>query len=158
MIRITKLFLVLLFCCNFTYVAKVNAATIHATSCSQSDMQSAISSASDGDMIIVPSGNCTWTSAVTLSGKAITIQGAGIDVFEQEPVPPDNPLLKMDNVIVTPHYIGLTEEFFVTIWHEIAGQISRIIRGEVPHTLVNPEVWDKPEFQSKLKAFREALG
>ena len=34
------------------------------------------------------------------------IAGAGLDVFEQEPTPADNPLLKMDNVIVTPHSAG----------------------------------------------------
>jgi phosphoglycerate dehydrogenase-like enzyme len=36
------------------------------------------------------------------------IAGAGLDVFEQEPVDPDNPLLKMDNVVVSPHSAGTT--------------------------------------------------
>ncbi len=85
------------------------------------------------------------------------IQGAGIDVFEQEPTPPDNPLLKMDNVIVTPHSLGWTDEVWSNKWEENLGQISRIIRGEIPEALVNREVWDKPEFQSKLKKFRESL-
>ena len=43
------------------------------------------------------------------------------------------------------------------MWQEIAKQVSRIIRGEIPQKLVNREVWDKPEFQSRLKKFREAL-
>jgi phosphoglycerate dehydrogenase-like enzyme len=85
------------------------------------------------------------------------IGGAGIDVFEQEPTPADNPLLKLENVIVTPHSIALTDEFYTTMWYEIRDQIIKMMRGEKPGTLVNPEVWQKPEFQSKLKRFLEAI-
>jgi D-3-phosphoglycerate dehydrogenase len=84
------------------------------------------------------------------------IQGAGLDVFEQEPTPSDNPLLLMDNVIVTPHALGHTDELFIMMWNEILGQISLVIRGEVPEGLVNREVWGRPEFQAKLKRFQEA--
>ena len=84
------------------------------------------------------------------------IRGAGLDVFEQEPIPPDNPLLQMDNVIVTPHALGWTDEMFITMWNEILSQISQIIRGEVPEGLVNREVWHKSRFQSKMKKFQEA--
>jgi len=86
-----------------------------------------------------------------------TIQGAGLDVFEQEPTPPDNPLLKMENVVVTPHALCFTDEFFIVMWQEIAKQVSHIVRGEIPQTLVNREVWDQPVFQSKLKKFHESL-
>jgi len=79
------------------------------------------------------------------------IQGAGIDVFEREPNPSDNPLLKLENVIVTPHSIALTDEFYITMWQEITNQIVHLMRGEKWPTLVNPEVWDKPQFQKKLK-------
>lgn len=86
------------------------------------------------------------------------IQGAGIDVFEQEPTPSDNPLFKLENVIVTPHSIALTDEFYTIMWEDITNQIIQMMRGEKPATLVNPEVWDKPQFQSKLKKFLEAIG
>ncbi len=92
--------------------------------------------------------------------KALTegwIQGAGIDVFEQEPTSADNPLLKLENVIVTPHSIALTDEFYTTMWYEIRDQISKMMRGEKPGTLVNPRVWEKPEFQSKLKRFLDEI-
>ncbi len=85
------------------------------------------------------------------------IRGAGIDVFEQEPTPQDNPLLRMDNVIVTPHAMAWTDEFFNTCWNQISKQISQIIRGEVPDHLVNREVWFRSEFQVKLKRFREEI-
>jgi D-3-phosphoglycerate dehydrogenase len=85
------------------------------------------------------------------------IQGAGIDVFEQEPTPLDNPLFKLENVIVTPHSIALTDEFYTIMWEDITRQIVQMMRGEKPATLVNPDVWDKPQFQSKLKKFHEAI-
>jgi len=85
------------------------------------------------------------------------IRGAAIDVFDQEPTPPDNPLLKLDNVIVTAHAMAFTDEFLTSVWEQIHKQISQIIHGEVPGGLVNREVWDKPEFQSKLKKFLESI-
>ncbi len=85
------------------------------------------------------------------------IRGAGIDAFEQEPTPADNPLLKMDNVIVTPHALAWTDQMFLVQWEQITNQMSQIIRGERPEALVNKEVWDKPEFQAKLKAFQAAI-
>ncbi len=53
------------------------AATINAASCSQADVQAAINSANTGDTIFVPSGTCTWSSALTIN-KGITLKGAGI--------------------------------------------------------------------------------
>lgn len=85
------------------------------------------------------------------------IAGAGIDVFEQEPTPPDNPLFQLDNVILTPHSIALTDEFYLNMWQIIVDQIEKMRCGEKPETLVNPEVWDKPEFQAKLKDFVAAF-
>jgi phosphoglycerate dehydrogenase-like enzyme len=85
------------------------------------------------------------------------IQGAGLDVFEQEPTPPDNPLLRMDNVVVAPHALGHTDQFFMESWNQKLRQVSQIIRGEVPEALINREVLDKPEFQAKLKRFRVGL-
>jgi D-3-phosphoglycerate dehydrogenase len=85
------------------------------------------------------------------------IRGAGLDVFDQEPTPPDNPLLKLDNVIVTAHQMAFTDQFLASVWEIIVNQITQIMHGEVPDGLVNREVWDKPEFQSKLKKFQEAL-
>ena len=85
------------------------------------------------------------------------IQGAGIDVFEQEPASGDNPLFKLENVIVTPHSIAMTDEFYITMWELIAKQIRQMIDGEKPEKLVNPEVWDRPGFQNKLKKFHQEM-
>ena len=85
------------------------------------------------------------------------IAGAGIDVFEEEPLSPDNPILKMDNVIVTPHAIGSTDEIWQNKWDENISQVASIIKGEVPEALVNGNVWNQPLFQAKLKRFQEAI-
>lgn len=55
------------------------AATIDAASCEQSAVQAAVDAAADGDTVAVPAGSCTWAAPVFTSGKAVTIQGAGID-------------------------------------------------------------------------------
>jgi hypothetical protein len=60
--------------------AHADAATGSAASCSNTDVQSAINSAAAGDTVLVPAGNCTWTGAVAISGKALTLRGAGIGV------------------------------------------------------------------------------
>lgn len=56
-----------------------------------------------------------------------------------------------------PHSLGWTDEAWEGKWEENLRQISGIIRGEVPKSLVNREVWDKPHFQSKLRKFHESL-
>ncbi len=53
--------------------------TIVATGCSQAEVQSAIDAARDGDTVQVPAGTATWTSTVRVTGKSITLLGAGID-------------------------------------------------------------------------------
>jgi hypothetical protein len=55
-----------------------HAAEVNAASCSQSAVQAAINSAVNGDTVRVPPGNCTWTSTITIAGKDIALQGAGI--------------------------------------------------------------------------------
>ena len=53
------------------------AATRVAANCSSATVQSVINASADGDTVTVPTGNCTWSTAVTISSKAITLQGAG---------------------------------------------------------------------------------
>jgi D-3-phosphoglycerate dehydrogenase len=67
-----------------------------------------------------------------------TIAGAGIDVFEQEPVDPANPLLKMDNVIVAPHALCWTDECFDAIAREGLGCMVDFANGRTPKSVVRP--------------------
>ncbi len=72
------------------------------------------------------------------SGK---IAGAGLDVFESEPPAKDNPLLKMPNVILSPHMGGATEESMERMATHAAAEILAVLKGDRPKYLNNPQVW-----------------
>jgi D-3-phosphoglycerate dehydrogenase len=69
-----------------------------------------------------------------------TIAGAGLDVFEQEPVDPNNPLLKMKNVAVTSHYASYSETAWERAGTQLGEEAMRIALGYWPMSLINPEV------------------
>ena len=71
--------IILLVAVTACFGSDVHAATIAATACSNTAVQNAINSAASGDTVTVPAGDCTWSSPVTISGKAITLRGAGVD-------------------------------------------------------------------------------
>jgi D-3-phosphoglycerate dehydrogenase len=68
------------------------------------------------------------------------IAGAGLDVFEVEPTPSDNPLLKMDNVIVTPHSAGSSNRSRVAVQVQVGQETARLLKGMWPMSVVNPDV------------------
>ena len=68
------------------------------------------------------------------------IAGAGLDVLEKEPPDPEDPILGLDNVVLTPHYASYTEESYVEVREKAARQVVQGLRGEVPTYLVNREV------------------
>lgn len=68
------------------------------------------------------------------------IAGAILDVFEDEPLPPDSPLLKLENVMVTPHIAGAAKDVAHRASLMIAEDIKRIIEGQEPLRCVNPQV------------------
>lgn len=71
------------------------------------------------------------------------LAAAGIDVFEEEPTPADNPLLNLPNVVVSSHVAGVTLEANRQMAVQVAGEMLRVLRGERPEVLVNPEVWGR---------------
>jgi phosphoglycerate dehydrogenase-like enzyme len=78
------------------------------------------------------------------------IAGAGLDVFEEEPPSLDNPLLKMENVLLAPHAVCWTHECFQAIGETAIRSILSLSRGERPFGMVNPEVFERPGFRDKL--------
>lgn len=67
--------------------------------------------------------------------------GAGLDVTDPEPSPPDNPLLHRNDVIVTPHIASATQAGKDRLYEIAITQALQVLRGERPANLVNPEVW-----------------
>ena len=78
------------------------------------------------------------------------IAGAALDVFEQEPVDPANPLLAMDNVIVTPHSLCWTDECFHNMATTGLASIVDALAGRVPEFVVNREVLAHPRVKGWL--------
>jgi glyoxylate reductase len=68
------------------------------------------------------------------------IAGAALDVFEQEPTPVDNPLLKLDNVVVAPHISSASYETRSRMAEMVAENLVAFFEGKTPPNLVNPEV------------------
>jgi glyoxylate reductase/D-3-phosphoglycerate dehydrogenase len=72
------------------------------------------------------------------SGK---IAGAGLDVFDQEPPPPDNPLFNLDNVVLTAHMAGPTQDSNIARLRNAFDNVQRVARGETP-------LWVVPELNA----------
>ena len=70
--------------------------------------------------------------------KSGQIFGAGLDVLEQEPTPTDNPLLAMENVVVTPHLASLAQESGIRSTDFAMANVSRLARGEELESIVHP--------------------
>jgi phosphoglycerate dehydrogenase-like enzyme len=80
------------------------------------------------------------------------IAGAALDVFETEPVDAHNPLLAMDNVIVTPHSLCWTDECFHHMAVTGLASIVDALAGRRPRFVVNPEVLAHPLVRTWLDA------
>ncbi len=81
--------------------------------------------------------------------RAKKIAGAGLDVWEKEPPPLDHPLLKFDNVMVSPHTAGVTHEARVNMGRVAAEQILAALDGKPVSRVLNPEVW--PRYAARYK-------
>jgi glyoxylate reductase len=68
------------------------------------------------------------------------IAGAALDVFEEEPTPIDNPLLKLDNIVVAPHISSASYETRAKMAEMVAENLITFFEGKTPPNLVNPEV------------------
>ncbi|MBI1913219.1 MAG: hydroxyacid dehydrogenase [Planctomycetes bacterium] len=76
------------------------------------------------------------------------LQGAGLDVFEQEPPPPNHPLLNRDDVIATPHIAAATDAAKRALWTSALTQTLQLLNNELPPHVVNPEAWRRDDEES----------
>jgi len=83
------------------------------------------------------------------------IAGAGLDVFEQEPVAGDNPLLGLDNIILTPHSAALTRECVIRMALEAVKCTLEVFSGRVPPNVANPQVLASGRWKHLVPATEE---
>ena len=86
------------------------------------------------------------------------IAGAGLDVFEQEPTDPDDPLFRLDNVIAAPHALCWTDQCFAGNGAADVKAVLDVMKGQVPRGVVNREVLERQGFKAKLAGFGERFG
>jgi D-3-phosphoglycerate dehydrogenase len=91
--------------------------------------------------------------ALTTALQERRIAGAGLDVLEQEPPEPDDPILALDNVILTPHALCWTDQCFAGNGAADVRAVLDVQHGRIPRGVVNREVLDRAGFKSKLEAY-----
>jgi phosphoglycerate dehydrogenase-like enzyme len=84
--------------------------------------------------------------------------GAGLDVFEQEPVDPEDPILTAPGFVGAPHSLGYWDELFRRSVADACGAILDVAAGRVPGDVANPQVLDSAAFRAKLARFAARRG
>jgi D-3-phosphoglycerate dehydrogenase len=97
-------------------------------------------------LINVARGPVVDEPALIRALEAKRIAGAGLDVFEQEPIAPDNPLLTMEHVIISPHSLCWTDECFNAIATDGLTSLVDVARRKRPAYLVNPDALKAPRW------------
>jgi phosphoglycerate dehydrogenase-like enzyme len=84
------------------------------------------------------------------------LAGAGLDVFDPEPLPAGHPLTRLDNVVLSPHWTTGTRDVWRAAGESNCRGLLQAARGALPDHIVNPDVIARPGFQAKLARFRSA--
>jgi len=108
-------------------------------------------------LVNVARGAVIDQTALTAALRERRIRGAGLDVFEHEPVDPTDPLLSLDNVILTPHALCSTDQCLRDCGASACASILDIAAGRVPEFVVNEGVLDHPEALAKMAGRRRAF-
>jgi phosphoglycerate dehydrogenase-like enzyme len=104
-------------------------------------------------LVNVGRGELVDESALVDALRSRRIAGAGLDVFHTEPLPSSHPLVGLDNVILTPHWLASTSDVWRATGQAMVDGMLRAARGEVPANVVNHEVLDRSGFRAKLARF-----
>ena len=94
-------------------------------------------------LINVGRGAVVEEAALVEALQKKTIAGAMLDVYEHYRLEPGHPLLALDNVVLTPHLAGMTQESRKRMGAAAAEETLRMLAGERPKNFVNPEVWNR---------------
>jgi D-3-phosphoglycerate dehydrogenase len=110
---------------------------------------------SDAILINASRGGVVNETALVKALQNKKIAGAGLDVFNEEPVPADHPLLKLENVILTPHSAALTSECVTRMAIEAAKCVLDVFAGREPQNVANRQVLETGRWK-RLQADRSA--
>jgi D-3-phosphoglycerate dehydrogenase len=94
----------------------------------------------DALLINTSRGGVVDETALAAALRDDRIAGAGLDVFSEEPVRADNPLLKLDSVILTPHTAALTRECVTRMATEAAKCVLDVFAGREPRNVANRQI------------------
>ncbi|MEM3922348.1 MAG: phosphoglycerate dehydrogenase [Nitrososphaerota archaeon] len=95
-------------------------------------------------------GELVDEAALVRALKEGWIAGAALDVLEHEPPPPDSELLKLDNVIITPHAGAHTWEAVKNMGDMVTEDVIAVLSGKKPKYIANPEVLEKKNLRAKI--------
>lgn len=94
------------------------------------------------------------TDALARALSEKKIAGAGIDVFDVEPIPEDHPLLELDNVTLTTHIAGTTTDVLAQSPYLLVDEVKRILGGEKTSWIKNPEVLEQPSVKTWIQSLK----
>ena len=97
-------------------------------------------------------------AALTDALREDRIAGAGIDVFEREPPDAEDPLLTLDNAIVTPHALCWTDQLFAGSGAADVRAVMAVMEGRVPDGIVNRDVVGRPGWTERLAGYAREFG
>jgi len=96
--------------------------------------------------------------ALTAALQGRRIAGAGLDVLSQEPPDADDPILKLDNVILAPHALCWTDQLFAGNGAADVKAVLDVQQGRTPYLIVNRAVLDTERWQRRMTDFRARFG
>ena len=96
-------------------------------------------------LINVSRGQLIDDEALVAALREQRIAGAALDVFSEQPIPREHPIRSLPNVLLTPHFAGLTAESMERIGRIACEEAMRFLRGKRPLNLANPEIWEEAQ-------------
>jgi D-3-phosphoglycerate dehydrogenase len=99
---------------------------------------------SDAILVNTSRGGVADTDALVEALRSGSLQGAAIDVHEQEPLPVGHPLMDFDSVVLTPHLAWYSEESYAELKRRTVQNVVEVCAGRAPRNIVNPEVLGTP--------------